>query len=70
MLVLSRRVTESISISPGDEIDPNMRVADLFANGAIEVTVLGCAGNRVKLGVAAPDTLAIWRGPHDDGSPE
>ncbi len=61
MLVLSRRFAESISISPADDIDPNMTLKDLFAGGPIEITVLGSGNNRVKMGVKAPDQLSIWR---------
>ena len=63
MLVLSRRNAESIRIVPAEDGDPNMTVAELFANGPIEVTVLGTTGARVKLGISAPTALAIWR--HD-----
>ncbi len=61
MLVLSRRFAESISISPGDDIDPNMTLKELFAAGPIEITVLGSGNNRVKMGVKAPGELSIWR---------
>ncbi|MEL7537882.1 MAG: carbon storage regulator [Pseudomonadota bacterium] len=66
MLVLSRRNAESISISLADESDPAMTVAELFADGPIEVTVLGSTASRVKLGVSAPRTLAIWRRDADE----
>lgn len=61
MLVLSRRPSEAIRIVPADLGDPNMTVAELFANGPIEVVVLGSTGARVKLGITAPAALAIWR---------
>ena len=65
MLVLSRRNDESIRIVPAEGGDPSMTVAELFADGPIEVTVLGNSGARVKLGISAPPSLAIWR--HDAG---
>lgn len=61
MLVVSRRDTESILIRPGDDIDPNMTLADLFARGPIEITVFSAGAQRVKMGVQAPRQLSIWR---------
>lgn len=61
MLIVSRRDAESILIRPGDDIDPSMTLADLFANGPIEITVFSSTSNRVKMGVQAPEQLSIWR---------
>lgn len=61
MLVVSRRSAESILIRPAEDIDPSMTLRDLFANGPIEITVLGGNGRRVKMGVDAPAELTIWR---------
>ncbi|MBT8077575.1 MAG: carbon storage regulator [Gammaproteobacteria bacterium] len=61
MLIVSRRDAESIEIRPGDDIDPQMTLADLFRNGPIEITVFSSGGNRVKMGVQAPRQLSIWR---------
>lgn len=61
MLVLSRRYTESISISPADDIDPNMTLKDLFKQGPIEIMILSSGNKRVKMGVKAPPMLNIWR---------
>ncbi len=61
MLIVSRKDAESIEIRPGDGIDPQMTLADLFANGPIEITIFSANGNRVKMGVQAPDQLCIWR---------
>lgn len=44
MLVLSRRVQESIIV-----------------DGEIRITVIGIAGNRVKLGIEAPASVRIVR---------
>ncbi len=68
MLVVSRRFRESISISPAADIDPQMTLQDLFANGPIEIMVLAGGQNRVKVGVKAPVELSIWR--NDDRSDE
>ncbi len=61
MLIVSRRDAESILIRPGDDIDPSMTLEDLFKNGPIEITVFSTGGSRVKMGVQAPEELAIWR---------
>jgi len=61
MLVLSRRVDESIVIQPADGTDGKMTLAELFANGPIQITLLGGTGRRVKMGIEAPEQLAIRR---------
>lgn len=61
MLIVSRRDAESILIRPGDDIDPQMTLADLFQNGPIEITIFSAGGSRVKMGVQAPEQLCIWR---------
>jgi sRNA-binding carbon storage regulator CsrA len=61
MLVLSRRADESIVIQPAEGVDKNMTVAELFAGGPIQITLLGGTGRRVKMGIEAPEHLAIRR---------
>jgi sRNA-binding carbon storage regulator CsrA len=61
MLIVSRRDAESIVIRPADDIDPNMTLADLFKSGPIEITIFSAGNSRVKMGVQAPEALAIWR---------
>ena len=61
MLVLSRRADESIVIQPADGVDVSMTMAQLFANGPIQITLLGGTGRRVKMGIEAPVELAIRR---------
>jgi sRNA-binding carbon storage regulator CsrA len=61
MLVLSRRADESIVILPADGTDTSMTLAELFANGPIQITLLGGTGKRVKMGINAPVHLAIRR---------
>ena len=61
MLIVSRRDAESILIRPGDDIDPEMTLADLFAGGPIEITIFSPGSQRVKMGVQAPRQLSIWR---------
>ena len=61
MLVLSRRADESILIQPADGVDVSMTMAQLFANGPIQITLLGGTGRRIKMGIDAPQQLAIRR---------
>jgi len=61
MLVLSRRADESIVIQPADGVDANMTMSELFANGPIQITLLGGTGRRVKMGIDAPEQLSIRR---------
>jgi sRNA-binding carbon storage regulator CsrA len=61
MLVLTRRADESIVITPADGADVRMTLAELFAHGPIQITLLGGSGKRVKMGIEAPTQLAIRR---------
>jgi sRNA-binding carbon storage regulator CsrA len=61
MLVLSRRADESIVIQPAEGVDENMTLAQLFADGPIQITLLGGTGRRVKMGIEAPEHLSIRR---------
>lgn len=61
MLVLSRRADESIVITPADGTDTRMTLAELFADGPIQITLLGGTGRRIKMGIEAPTPLAIRR---------
>jgi len=61
MLIVSRRDAESILIRPGDGIDLDMTLSDLFSNGPIEITIFSSGSSRVKMGVSAPEQLSIWR---------
>ena len=61
MLVLSRRADESIVIQPGENVDDSITLRQLFANGPIQITLLGSTGRRVKVGIEAPQQLVIRR---------
>ena len=61
MLVIRRRSDESIVIQPAEGADANMTLAELFANGPIQITLLGGTGKRVKMGINAPTQLSIRR---------
>ncbi len=66
MLVVSRRSDESILIKPADGVDFSLTLADLFAAGPIEITLLGGNGRRVKMGIDAPPELSIRRKDKDE----
>jgi sRNA-binding carbon storage regulator CsrA len=61
MLVLSRRADESIVITVAEGTDPQLTLQELFANGPIQITLLGGSGKRIKMGIEAPTQLAIRR---------
>lgn len=61
MLVLTRRVGESLRIYLDDHIDRSTPVGDLFADGPIEVMVVRCSGSQVKIGVAARSEFVVLR---------
>ncbi len=50
MLLLTRKPGQSIELDLAN-IDPDMSVAELLANGSIEVHVVGVEGSKVKLGI-------------------
>ena len=61
MLVLTRRVGESVFIFPSDDLDPEMPVSELFKDGPIQVTLTRVNGNQARLGIVAPEALVIAR---------
>lgn len=61
MLVLTRRQGQSILIQPASQLDPSTTIADLFAQGPIEVAILGIDGKQIKVGIDAPQTLSVLR---------
>ncbi len=61
MLILTRRPGESVFIDIAESVDPDMTVAELFADGPIEIVILGVKGNQVRVGTQASDRLTILR---------
>lgn len=61
MLVLTRRVGESIFIFPSDKLDPNTTIKELFGSEPIRITLTRVNGNQSRLGIVAPDDLTIAR---------
>ena len=50
MLLLTRKPGQSIELDLAN-IDPEMSVGELMANGSIEVHVVGVEGSKVQLGI-------------------
>ena len=61
MLLFTRNPGQSITIHPHPNLDPGTPVEQVFAEGPIQVQVLGVQGSQVRLGVAAPAGLCIVR---------
>ncbi len=61
MLILTRRIGESIKLNLAENIDPDTTVGELFAEGGLEVAVLGIKGNQARVGIEAPLSIQILR---------
>ena len=61
MLVLTRRIGESIFIFPSSGLDPNTTIGELFEDGPIRITLTRVNGNQSRLGIVAPQELTIAR---------
>ena len=60
MLSLTRTQGQSILIYPED-IPEGMTVAELFADGPIEIAVIQTRPKQCKIGINAPEDLKILR---------
>ncbi len=61
MLVLTRRIGESIYIFPTAELSPDTPISELFRDGNIQLTLTRINGNQARIGIVAPATLTIAR---------
>ena len=61
MLVLTRRVGESVFISPSEELSPDTPISRLFEKGPIRLTLTRVNGNQARIGIVAPSELTIAR---------
>lgn len=68
MFIITRKAGQVISIELGPETDPTTPVGDIFADGVIEIIVAQVRGSYIRLGVAAPPSLAIIRKETRSGS--
>lgn len=62
MLVLARKRGETIRIDLMEGVDPQTPVGELFAAGAIEVTIASIKGTQVKIGIQAEQRFRVLRG--------
>ncbi len=61
MLIISRRTSESVNISPDPRLDPQTTIAELFKDGPITVTVTDIQRSQAKIGIEAPAQIHIVR---------
>ena len=61
MLLLTRRPGQSITIQPGQDLDPAAPLGALFLDGPIAVQVSRIRRGEVRLGIAAHRDLVILR---------
>ncbi len=61
MLILARSPGESPLLYPSEDIDPNMTVRELFANGPIKIWSHEVKGNQTKIGIEAPSQIRVMR---------
>lgn len=61
MLVFTRRIGESFVLYPSPELDTNMTVAELFAAGPIEISVVEMRPHQIRVGVDAPPEMLVFR---------
>ena len=62
MLVIKRKATDVITIEPVAGTDMSQPIEELFADGAIEITLLDIGRSQAKVAINAPPQLRIWRG--------
>jgi carbon storage regulator CsrA len=60
VLIITRTKGKSIMIYPED-ISEDVTVAELFADGPIEISVVETRSHQCKLGITAPSELVILR---------
>lgn len=60
MLIITRRVGESVKLDLQAHVDRALSVGELFAGGPIEIVVHRVERKQVKLGIhASPDVLIL-----------
>jgi sRNA-binding carbon storage regulator CsrA len=61
VLVVSRKENESITIEPGEGIDPSLTLREVFGQGPIVLTLKHVGARRVRIVIEAPSALKIMR---------
>ncbi len=61
MLTLTRKTDQSIVITPTADIDPDMTVAELFAESEIEIYFNKIRQGVVSVSIQAPQELDLMR---------
>jgi len=61
MLTLTRKTDQSIVITPAADIDPDMTVAELFAESEIEIYFNKIRQGVVSVSIQAPQELDLMR---------
>jgi sRNA-binding carbon storage regulator CsrA len=61
MLVISRKVQESIRIEPAVGLDPLLTLREVFQDRPIIFTLVHVGHRRVRLMIDAPAPLKVWR---------
>ena len=61
MLVISRKVQESIRIEPAVGLDPLLTLREVFQDRPIIFTLVHVGQRRVRVMIDAPAPLKVWR---------
>ena len=63
MLVITRKRGERIVIALDPDSDPELRAADLFAQGPLEIILVAATRSTARLAIAAAKPLIVRRAP-------
>ena len=61
MLILTRKLGQSVCIDLMEHLDPRTPIGEIFSHGPIEVAITYIGGKHVKLGVTADTRFLILR---------
>ena len=61
MLIITRKIGQSIHIELAPNLDPETPIGQVFREGAIEVIVAQVRGSQVRLGITSPLSLLVLR---------
>ena len=70
MLIMARRLNETITINPVDANDADDRLSEVFSGEPIEIKLLKIERKRVLLAISAPRQFRIWRGSYQEHQEE